>query len=87
MDSQPEDSLGSVAPDATYVNYLQAGSTAREIMLEFGQYHSGDKSPRIHVRLVTHPGYVEEFLLVMTEALRQHEAAARADSPCPDRVQ
>lgn len=87
MDSELEDSLGSAAPGAIYVNYLQAGSTAREIMLEFGQYHSGDKSPRIHLRLVTHPGYVEDFLRVMTEALRQYEAAARADSPPQERIQ
>jgi len=71
MGSESEDPPLSVPRDAVYTNYLQAGSTARELILEFGQHHRGEGSPRIHTKLVTHPDYSEDFLRVIAEALRK----------------
>lgn len=87
MGSESEDSPLSVPRDAVYTNYLQAGSTARELILEFGQHHSGEGSPHIHTRLVTHPAYAEEFLRVMTEALLKCKIDAEQESPTPGGVQ
>ena len=87
MAGHPEDHAMALSPEAVYTNYLQAGSTPREVILEFGQFHSGEKSPRIHTRLITHPAYVEEFLRVMAEALRQYKAATGIGEQPAEKVQ
>jgi hypothetical protein len=81
MDPDQEDPLLPMPRDAVYTNYLQAACTAREVILEFGQYHSGEAAPRIHTRLVAHPAYLEEFLKVMVETLSQYKAKAAMDQP------
>ncbi len=87
MGSEPEDPPLSVPRDAVYTNYLQAGSTAREIVLEFGQHHRGEMYPRIHTRLVTHPAYAEDFLRVMAEALRKCKTDTGEEPHAPGGIQ
>ncbi len=56
------------AIEARYTNYLQVGSSRREIILEFGQYNEGDTEPHIHTRLVIHPAYFHEFLKTLQQS-------------------
>jgi hypothetical protein len=79
MEPEAEDPPTHPPCPVHYVNYLQIGRTAREIILEFGQYHKGDSRPRIYARLVTHPAYAEEFLLVLAKALS--EDSSHTDVP------
>ena len=69
MDSELPDPPPPFVRDAVYTNYFQIGTTANEVVLEFGQFHRGETHPRIHTRLVTHPAYAKEFLRTMMEAL------------------
>ncbi len=79
MDRDWEDPPAGEPGNAQYVNYLQVGRTEHEIILEFGQFHAGDARPRILTRLVTHPAYAGEFLLVLADALRQ--TPSNSDTP------
>jgi hypothetical protein len=75
MNHEPDDASPPPRGEVYYVNYLQVGRTAREIVLEFGVYHAGDAQPRIQARLATHPAYAEEFLTILAQALREGSGA------------
>ena len=81
MDSETVDSPLYPNRPALYTNYLQTAGTAREIVIEFGMYHDGEETPRIHTSLITHPAYLEEFLRVMVEALNDYRAKKSAAAP------
>jgi hypothetical protein len=81
MDPEPVDPPLYPTRPALYTNYLQAAASAREIVIEFGMYHNGEETPRIHTSLITHPAYLEEFLKVMMEALNDYRAKKSCAAP------
>ncbi len=71
----PGDTQDQVPLEGRYANFFKIGHNAYEIVIEFGQLYQSERTPRIHTRIVTSPGYARELLRTLEHALEQHEEA------------
>jgi hypothetical protein len=60
--------------EGKYANYFQIGQNAIEFILEFGQLYSDETLPLLHTRIVTSPSYARDLLILLKEALAEHES-------------
>lgn len=59
--------------EARYANYFQAGFNTDEVIIDFGQFHSGEAQPHFHTRIITSPYYARSLLQVLQRTLAEHE--------------
>jgi hypothetical protein len=58
---------------ARYANYFSVGHTAFEVIIESGQFYSGDLEPQTHTRIVTSPAYAKMFHAILGDSLDRYE--------------
>ena len=71
----PDQAPGTLAktPESRYANYFEIGFNAHEIIIDFGQFHTGDNAPRIYSRIVTSPAYALYLLELLQKTLSDHQ--------------
>lgn len=66
-------------PEAKYTNLFYVGYNAFEVVVEFGQQYSGERSEeevphsRMHTRLVTAPVFARELQELLRSSLDEYE--------------
>lgn len=73
MDLEPPGGSNPDKLEAKYANYFQIGQNAIEFIIEFGQLYSDDVAPLLHTRIITNPAYAKNLLILLGEALENHE--------------
>ncbi|HWA72778.1 MAG TPA: DUF3467 domain-containing protein [Polyangiaceae bacterium] len=57
-----------------YVNCLEVGFNAVELILRFSQLTASDSEPATQADLITTPAHAKAFLLTLQQSLRDYEA-------------
>jgi hypothetical protein len=56
-----------------YSNRLKVGYNGYEFVLDFAQYHIGEKKEDYHTRIITTPAYAKSLLDVLQKSIDQYE--------------
>ena len=71
--SSTKSSADEHAITGKYSNYFKVGHNAFEIVIDFGQYYTGEPKPQIHTRIITTPPFGLAFLTILKKTLREFE--------------
>lgn len=59
--------------EGRYANHFRVGHNAFEVILEFGQFYSGDREPVVHTKIVTSPAYARVLFGVLESFIEDYE--------------
>lgn len=59
--------------EGRYANHFRVGHNAFEVILEFGQYYSGDREPATHTKIVTSPAYARVLFELLKNFMEEYE--------------
>jgi hypothetical protein len=71
-----ETSADRVKDAAGYANYFKVRMNPFDLMMEFGQFHTEDPEPLIHMRVVTTPQFGKVFMNLLADSIHDFEAAS-----------
>jgi hypothetical protein len=73
MDSDPKSGHTSNPPEGRYANYFKIGYNAFELIIDCGQCYADKKTPQLHTRIITSPGYGKALLNTLRVSLDEYE--------------
>ncbi len=59
--------------EGKYANYFKVGYNAFEFILDFGQFYSEGKEPKMHTRIILSPVYAKALLEMLRESVDGYE--------------
>jgi len=59
--------------EGRYANHFRVGHNAFEVILEFGQYYSGDRGAVTHTKIVTSPAYAKVLFGLLENFIEEYE--------------
>lgn len=66
------DPAGLGALESRYANYFEIGFNQHEVIIQCGQFYSGDSKALIHTRVVTTPTCATSLLELLRKTLQEH---------------
>ena len=60
-------------PEGRYANYFEIGHNPFEFILDFGQFHAGDRNAVFHTRIITSPAYAKALFDTLGSAIEEFE--------------
>ena len=60
-------------PEGRYANYFEIGHNPFEFILDFGQFHGGDRNAVFHTRIITGPAYAKALFHTLGSAIEEFE--------------
>jgi hypothetical protein len=59
--------------EGRYANFFKVGHNTFELIIDCGQYNSGDPEPHIHTRIITSPVYGKALLETLRHSIDEYE--------------